>query len=244
MDGFGFTPSDVEDDLSILEEVISGASSTDEYLEALLRSNIAMMEMMAENDLGTMKTVNGVPDSTAGMAVADTPEGNMGYVVFQVDGRSVVEKFEAIKDINAEEVVVVDWNQGGVIPVSNVGESHLGIGGIEFQSEDVGSYEIYQTEDAVDILPGDEKTVLEISTTRPVAITKIGTNDETYSKYRYIADGERLNDVALYAPLGLYNDMFEFTKPLQFTEKFEVVVKRDSDAKGVADYYSNAVVVG
>lgn len=242
-DTFGFTPEDVQEDLGYIERLLSGTSSTDEYLEAILRAQLAQLRTSGERDISRMDTVNGIPEGTAGVCAQATAEGDVGSVVFNVDGRSVVETIQAVSNIEKEEVVVVDTDQGGVRPVSDVDQSYLGLGSIDFSTQTAGGFKVYETPNKVTISPGDEETVLKVDVAEPAGISRVGTNDETYSRYIYLVDGNEVMNQPLFAPLGLYNDMYEFRRPLKITESFEVRVKRLSSANGVSDYYSNAVVV-
>ena len=242
-DSFGFTPEDVREDLGFIERLLSGTSSTDEYLEAILRAQLAQLKTSGEADISRMDTVNGIPEGTAGVCAQQTAEGDVGSVVFNVDGRSVVETIKAASGIEKDEVVVVDTQQNGVRPVSDVDQSYLGLGSIDFSTQSAGGFKVYETPDKVTISPGETKSVLKVDVDEPAGISRVGTNDETYSRYIYLVDDNEVMNEPLFAPLGLYNDMYDFRRPLKITESFEVRVKRTSSASGVAEYYSNAVVV-
>lgn len=242
-DSFGFEPDDVKEDLSIIERTVDKASSSDEYLDAILRANIAQLRVKGENDMETMKTVNGIPDGTAGMAAEDIPQRGNGYVVFHVDGRSVVKIMQSETEVEAKEVVAVDYDQGGVRPISGVDQSFLNIGAIQLDDAGSSGFKIIESESDVTIQPGETKTILDASVSKKSALWQIGSASRDYSGYYYKIDGsDVLSEDGLSHPLGLFNDMYEFPRPLSLQSGVEVIVKRSSAANGPAEYWSKIAV--
>jgi len=241
-------PEEVEEEISAIEEFLDGATSTDEYLTALLRSNNAIVRLLGGQMEGTDGATVTPPSDTAGIVVTGAEQGDVGDFLYKNNGRTVVAKVQAARPIEPGGVAKYDGNQGGLIPVTNVDQSDLDFGAISAALSDSGDFQFLDTDFQVSgggnvtIAPGDTETVLEGSFSGEIGLYEVGTKDRTYSKYQYYIDGEELLDGPIPKPLGLYNSRFEFPQPLKVTSSFRVEVTRDSTAPGSADYFSNAVL--
>jgi len=104
-------------------------------------------------------------------------------------------------------------------------------------------FEQSETRDTVTIAPGDEQVVVAFEPSDAALWYETGTSDETFSTYQYRVDGNEILEEPQFEPLGLYNDPFQFPQPLIVFNFVEVVVGRDSDAAGSADYFSKVRTV-
>ena len=233
----------VEENLNFIEKLMGQISSDDEYLAAILHNQKILTEAFAGPNTPVAGTSVGIPSGTAGLAVDSIAEGETGTVLFKVDGRTVLSDFRAGSEINPDEVVRVSDTDDKVYPLGNVDPSKLDFGRISTSNAAPSKYIYGDTDDNVQVLPGEEEQILEVEVGEPVGWFQTGTNDETYSLYKYKVDGELLLDEPLKKPLGLYNNMYEFPRPLKVTDKLEVSVKRTTDAPGPAEYFSNSVLM-
>jgi len=242
-------PEGVEEEINAIEGFLDGATSTDEYLTALLRSNNAIVRLLGGQMEGTDGNSVTPPDDTAGIVVTGAGQGDVGDFLYKNNGRTVLAKVQAARPIDPGGVAKYDTNQAGLIPVSNVDQGDLDFGAISTALSNAGAFDFLDTDfqfsgqgGNVTIAPGETKEVLSGSFNGDVGLYEVGTNDETYSRYQYYIDGETLLEAPIPKPLGLYNSRFEFPKPLKVTSSFKVEVTRDSAAPGSADYFSNAVL--
>lgn len=234
------TVDEIRQEFSLVERLFNGASSTDEYLEALYRVNRLQYMAQSSGVGGALAgiEVSDLPANVAGIALENIANNDTGICLFDVRGYKVILTAKADGEINREEVVRVAKSGNRVQPESDVDADLLSFGDV---SGGGLSFERTQTpEENVTIGPGEEEVVLEITTGRDARLAEVGTSDLTFSKYQYKRDGEDLLNEPLTEPLGLYNDPYRFQRLLPFENKFEVVVKRDDDAPGPEDYFSKA----
>jgi len=228
---------DVEREINLLEQAIAYASSQDEYMEAMLRNQKLLAQVIAQ-DSDTIAgdiTVRTLPANTAGIALERIPSDNKGLILFDVKGYKSVLRARADGNIQSNEVVTVTGEMDKVEPQSRVDPTKMSFGSTGASS---GSYQRVETQEDVTINPGGEETVLEIDDDTGGGIVEVGTNDQTYSRYDYLVNGESILESPIKEPLGLYNSPYRFPEPIQFDESFEVVVRRDEDAGGSKDYFS------
>lgn len=236
-------PEDVKEHLNFIEELIAGASSSDEYLEAIVRNQQLMIALM-EGGGGSVPEIGsvGVPEDTAGIAIQSASKGDLAEFLYKNNGRTIVSKLESSSDIQGGEVVTVN-SDGDLEPSSGVSQGDLDFGNISTSAKGPGDLVYGDTQNDVSIDPGDSETVLEVNLNDGGAWYSAGTNDETYSLYQYHVDGEPLLEDPIPKPLGLYNNMFEFPEPIEVQNSVSVEVTRQSDAPGSAKYFSNIVVM-
>jgi len=233
------TQEDVEEEISLLERALAQLSDDDEWLSALLRNQKVMTEAVAgSNALGIGGfEPESLPRNTAGISIGRIEDGDMGLALFEVNGNKAVMKVRASGDIASNEVITITGEDDRVEPKGGVDPSKLAFGSTGVAS---GSFTRQETDENVEIEPGDKETVLEITDSNGGGIREVGTNDETYSLYDYVIDGESILEKPLKEPLGVYNNTYLFPEPVQFNGTFEVVVKRTEDASASAEYYSKA----
>lgn len=242
-DDIGVSAEEVTEDRNIIERIIGSATSSDDYLQALLKVQNAQLKILREEYKDSVRSVNGIPHDSAGIAASTSPPNNKTPVVFSIDGRDKVQSMEAVNRVVRGQVVMVDYYQGGVVPVDTIDSSYLGIGAFELNQRGPSGYQYYQSEEDFSVGPGETKTILSADVDEPQAITKVGSSSKDYTEYEYLVDGESFTEQTLSSPLGLYNNMFEFSYPLIFGNTFEVKVYRLPSAPGFASYYSNAVAL-
>lgn len=234
----------VRESLNFIERALAGISSDDEYLAAMLHNQkILTQALMGETTPAMGGQSSGVPPGTAGISLENIAEDDVGDILFKVDGRTVISNFRAAAEVQNEEVVRVGEEGDEVYPISGVGPGKLDFGAVASVSVKPTRFVYGDTEENVTIQPGGSKAVLDIDVAGPIGLQSIGTNDETYSLYNYEVDGETMLDSPIKKPLGLYNDMFEFPQPIRVDADLRVLVKRQDDAPGPAEYFSNAVLM-
>lgn len=242
-DDLGVKAEEVTEDRNIIEKIIGSATSSDDYLQAILKVQNAQLKILREEFKDSVRSVNGIPHDSAGIAASTAAPNNKTPVVFSIDGRDKVKDMEAVNRVVRGQVVMVDYFQGGVVPVDTIDSSYLGIGAFELNQRQPSGYKYYQSEQDYDVGPGETQTILSADVEEPQAISKVGTSSKDYTEYQYIIDGESFTGQTLSSPLGLFNNMFEFSYPLIFGNSFEVKVYRLENAPGFASYYSNAVAL-
>lgn len=234
----------VRESLNFVERALASVSSEDEYLAAMLHNQkILTQALMGETTPVMGGLSSNVPPGTAGISLGSISEDDVGDVLFKVDGRTVISNLRAAVEVENGEVVRVGEEGNEIYPVSNVGAGKLDFGAVASVSVKPNRFDYGDTVENVTIQPGESEAVLDLDVNGPVGLQSIGTNDETYSLYQYEIDGETLLDSPIKKPLGLYNDMFEFPQPIKINSDFKVLVKRQADAPGPAEYFSNAVLM-
>ena len=236
-------PEEVREHLNFIERLVSGADSSDEYMEAIIRNQAVMISLM-EGGGASVPVVGefGVPPNTAGIAITGASEGDYAEFLYKTDGRTVVEGFQTYSDITSGEVAIVN-DDGLLEPKSDVDQGDLDFGNVAASTTNAGAFSYYDTEDNVTVAPGEKKVILEANVSGGGALFSIGTKDDTYTLYQYYIDGEKLLDEPMKKPLGLYNDMFQFPKPIKVNQKIEVEIQRQEDAGAASEYFSNVVLM-
>lgn len=237
------TDEEVKEHLNFIEELMSHASANDEYLAAILNNQRLMVQALSGETTPVNGESSGIPSGTAGLATEGISQGDVGEILFKVDGRTVLSDFRAGTEINPDEVVRVAETDGEVYPASDVPPSKLDFGEISFSSSKATKFVFEETDDDVTINPGETKTVVSVQVNEPVGWYETGTNDTTFSEYQYVVDGEDMLQEPLKKPLGLYNDMYRFPEPILVSNSLEIRVTRQSDASGPHDYFSNVTLM-
>jgi len=236
-------PQDVREHLNIIERLVDGASSSDEYFEAIIRNQAMMIALMEGGGSGSPDIGSfGVPTNTAGIAVQGASEGDLAEFLYKTDGRTVIDNFEVASDIADGEVATIN-SDGELQPTTGVAQGDLDFGNIATSTSNAGGFIYQETEQDATLQPGDTEVILEVNLNNSAAWYMTGTNDETYTSYDYKVDGESILGDPIPKPLGLYNNMFEFPEPLQVNNTLEVEVSRNSSAPGSDDYFSNVVLL-
>lgn len=259
------TPDDVREELNLIESLRSRVTGTDEYMTAMLENQrIMLMQMLsdmqtsptgqrpiAQVDVDNQGRPEGynvdvrpvpeeetdsdltIPVSAVGVANTTIYENNSGEGTFQINGTVFSDTVRASEDIPAGEPIKVIAPGNVVAAVNDAATSLLGysaaISGTRFEQT--------ETQQNVSVSPDETETVLQVNSGNADWVY-VGTNDETYSDYQYLIDGEELFDTPLKEPLGLYNDPFRFPTPLSVGSSITVQVTRLSGASGAQDYFS------
>jgi hypothetical protein len=235
------TVEEVRDSLNALEAIETRLSGEDDFLAAMVRNQRVIAQAVLAN--GTVG-IGDVPPHTAGLAVDDAKSGSSIDVLFQLDGRTVVESFRSENSVSKGETLVVAEDGESVRPVVEVDESKLTIGSTSRAFIQSSDYYVKETNGTVEAEPGEEVEVLSIEPNSKRGIHAIGTVDREDTEYIYKVDGSSLLDEPMPSPLGLYNNMHEFPQPLSFNEAFKVKARLDDDAPGPREYFSKAEYLG
>lgn len=236
-------PDEVKEHLNFIEKLVDGADSSDEYFEAMIRNQAVMISLLEGGGSNVPEVGSfGVPADTAGIAIQGASEGDYAEFLYKADGRTVIGDFEVESDINSGEVAKVT-EDGSLQPKTNVDQGDLDFGNIATQSTGPNGFTYIDTEQNVEVAPGTTEVVIEESFSENVSLSMVGTNDETHTVYEYFVDDEPLISDPIPKPLGLYNNMFEFPVPIQVNNSFRVEVTRQNSAPGIAEYFSNAVLL-
>ena len=234
----------VRESLNFVERALASVSSDDEYLAAMLHNQKIMTQALLRSQTSPgAGSSNNIPPGTAGLSLESISEDDVGDVLFKVEGRTVIGSLRAAAEVESEEVVRVGDEGNEVYPISGVGSGKLDFGAVASVAVSPNRFVYGDTEENVTIQPGESEAVLDLDVSGPIGLQSIGTNDETYSLYQYEIDGESMLDSPIKKPLGLYNDMFEFPQPIRVDSDLTVFVKRQEDAPGPAEYFSNVVLM-
>jgi hypothetical protein len=260
-------PSDVVDELNFIERMRNELSSGDEFLEAILTNQrllaLQIIQRMqeqtgrslpvdavdTENDgspagyrvdarpVPEGKLINDsmVPLDAVGLANRTIYENDIGPATFQVNGTVFATTIRVTEDVGSGDPIRVVAPGNITEAVGDVALSLLGLPG----SIGVGTFDVAETDDNVEIQPGETAHVLRVTVGGGDWVS-VGTNDETHTEYQYTIDGEELLETPLKEPLGLYNDPYKFPTPLSADQTFGVKVTRQNSASGAAEYYSKA----
>ena len=84
MSGVTIGNDDVREQLNIVEQLLSGASSDDEYMAAMLRNQELMFNVLSSDT--TAYDTGNLPDGIAGLAVEPMDKNEPGMAVFDING--------------------------------------------------------------------------------------------------------------------------------------------------------------
>jgi hypothetical protein len=240
------TIEDVEQEISLVESLMEGLSSDDEFLQAILHNSRMMGMVLGQMVEGSDPNLGfdrmDMPDGYVGIAIEDITSGSTGGSIFSANGSNIFTTITAGEKINEGDVVVVTGDSNKATRLTEVDDSYLSIGKIEYSGVGSAGFDVIESESDVTIQPGETKTVLSADFNSQTFWWETGTNDETYSTYEYLVDGDNLLDQSNSQPLGLYNDMYRFPAPITIGGNVEIKVTRDGSAGGPQDYYSKITV--
>jgi len=230
---------DVREELNFVEQATAAASSVDEYLEALIRLQMAQVNA---TELGTSKGVFGgidtedLPEGFAGVALEDIPSGKRGSALFDISGSRLVTEVRAItSDISQDQVVRIIQDGNGATGTSELNKDDI-LAGIGSSGTAPADFEVWETQEAKSADAGEVVKTVDIDLDGPAIFYEVGNSDIQNSEYEYLVDGEPIFNERLFAPLGLYNDMYRFPEPLFATQSFVVKIHRQDSASGPEDF--------
>jgi hypothetical protein len=239
------TIEDVEQEISLVESLMEGLSSDDEFLQAILHNSRMMGMVLGQMVEGSDPNLGfdrmDMPDGYVGIAIEDITSGSTGGSIFSANGSNIFTTITAGEKINEGDVVVISGGDNKATRLTEVDDSYLSIGKIEYSGVEAAGWELDETPSDVTVSPGESATVLEVQASRQKFWWETGTNDETYTTYQYVVDGEKMLDDPISQPLGLYNDMFRFSAPITFRDSLEIKVNRGESAPGDKDYFSKVI---
>lgn len=207
----------VKRELSIVEALTSGASSSDNYLEAIVRNQrIRMLQSGIESVFGPSEADN-IPTGVLGTAAQTINDGQVGDVVFTIGGTKRVYKMRADDSLDPgdtieviESGVVEKFGSGGGGSVSSGAGYISGTGYVVKESDDLNGV---ADGAAVTIEPGETKTIVEARATGDqLALLAVGATDVADVRYRLVVDGSRTVGGETNSPLGLLNTPLSFVK--------------------------------
>jgi hypothetical protein len=230
------TDRDVKEQLNIVEKLLSGATSDDEFMAAMLRNQQILFSAIGSGQVITDKT--DLPFGMAGLAVEPMDPNEPGSAVFDINGSRYIVTVYPSSEVNTNDVVFINGEGNEVAPANSVDDSQLlGIGSTQ-GSKRADSIERHVSDYAVTVQPGETKTVLKENVTPGSQWVEIGTTSKDDSRYIYKVDGTEIFDGPLATPLGLYNDLYRFPSPIKANSQIEVGVRRLQSAGSSADYVS------
>lgn len=235
------TLQDIYGTTNTLEELLAYGDTEDNYQKALVHNQVLMIQLMdklANEDQG----VDPLKRYQAGWALEDISNNNSGKVMFDIDGNKFIRNVKAGNDIDAEEVVYInDAQDMTVVPAPEADMDALfGISGSGIPMES-DAFEIDETDGEIQLDTGEKGKTIEVTTDDVGYWWQTGTYDQDYTNYEYKVDGESVFSNPLPAPIGLYNNMYEFPQPIRFRDKFEIEIQRDEDAPGQQNFASKVV---
>lgn len=243
MVGEPVTQQDVDRHLNTLEKLTSYFESEDDYQAAMLQNQEILIKLLQGSGPGVYDSPLGgldlddLPEGIAGEAISSADSGERVRAVFSVRGTRFVSKVSVDEEVQVGDVLYITGKGNEAILATNAEVTTLFGGSLGFSS---GAFERTETGENVTIEAGEYKDVLQVDVDDTAWLWEVGTNDETYTEYQYLKDGEEILEDRLKEPLGLYNDPFRFPVPRKFTDTFIVRVYRQNDAPGSAEYFSKA----
>lgn len=257
------TVDEVYDQLNLIQRLAAVLDADSEFNAAILEAINSLAEAMEGMDSGgggggginrvielleaqvqgRVQTTN-LPVGISGRAAEEIPNEGSGIAVFQISGSNYTVEVTANEDIGKRDPVVVTGEGNEVSLITDVGDV---LGDELIGAAEDFNYTETQTEETpdgnVEIEPGETRTVVEGEILDSGFWLLVGTNDETYSRYRYFVGGQPVFEQALKQPLGLYNDPFRFPKALSVDGNIEVRVTRDESAPGPQEYFSKIAYI-
>lgn len=224
----------VQSELNIIEQILSGGSSTDNYLEAIVRNQrVQMVQSGIESVMGPSSSDN-IPRGVIGYTIDSIPNGQSGDVVFDIGGTRRSYTMQA------------DGSVGAGTQIRSLGdgvfEEYSG-GAASFVAAD--DYVVVESDDldtvddggTVTVAPGETKTIVRARTRRKtMALLAVGANDESDVTYELVVDGDEIVGGATNSPLGLLNQPFSFIDtvggaiPANSRIEYDVTLPEDASA--------------
>lgn len=239
------SPSDIKDEISFIEGLMDSLSTDDEYLHAILENQrLFAMKMLQDSNPGGSSgesiNIDNLPLGFAGVMASDSPAEDSGTAIFSLQGSSVVTRVKPVEDVSSGEVVRVSDENNVVRVVNDVDRSD--IANISETFIMGAGFDVIESGENVSVDPGEEKIILEEDIKGTANWWESGTNDEKYTEYQYIVDGDELLDDWKSQPLGLYNDMYRFPRPIRAVSSIKVKVRRSDQAPSSEEYYSKITI--
>lgn len=198
----------VQSELNIIEQILSGGSSTDNYLEAIVRNQRAQMVQSGIESVMGPSSPDNIPSGVIGYTVESIPNGQSGDVVFDIGGT------------RRSYTMRADGSVGAGTQIRSVGdgvfEAFSGGASVFVAADD---YVVVESDDldAVDdggtvtVQPGETKTIVRArSRGQTMALLAVGANDESDVTYELVVDGDEVAGGTTNSPLGLLNEPFSF----------------------------------
>lgn len=230
------TDDDVKEQLNIVEQLLSGASSDDEFMAAMLRNQQVLFSAIGGGRVITDK--DDLPNGMAGLAVEPMDPDEPGRAIFDLNGSKYVVTVNPTSGVSTNDVVFINGDGNEVAPANSIDESQLlGIGSTQ-GSKRASAIERYSSDSQVTIQPGETKTVLKTNVESGTQWVETGTTSNNNSLYQYKVDGNDIFDNKVETPLGLYNGLYRFPNPIRADGEIEIEVTRDESASSSADYVS------
>lgn len=234
MSGAPIGNEDVRQQLSIVERLLSNATSDDEYMAAMLRNQELMFGVLS-SDTTAFNTEN-LPDGIAGLAVENMDPEEPGLAVFDINGAKRIIQVTPSAEIATNDVVYINGDDNEVAPARTVDEGQLlGIGS-NAGSREANAISQETTGDPVTLGPGQSATLVEATLETGGLWIETGTSAKDNTKYQYEVDGNEVFDEPIDTPLGLYNSVYRFPQALKANSQIEVKALRLESAGGAADY--------
>lgn len=230
------TDDDVKQQLNTVEQLLSHATSDDEFMAAMLRNQQVLFNAIGSGQVITDK--NNLPSGMAGLAVEPMDPDEPGQAVFDMNGSKYVVTVYPSAEIATNDVVFINGEGNEVAPANNIDEGQLlGIGS-DSGSKRAGAIERDTSDSEVTVEPGETETILRTRLSEGGSWVESGTTAEDYSKYNYKVDGTEILSEPLDTPFGVYNNLYEFPQPIKVNSEVEIQVTRTSDANNAATYVS------
>lgn len=236
MSGAPLTNDDVRDQLSVVERLLSNATSDDEYMAAMLRNQELMFSVLA-SDTTVFDTEN-LPNGIAGLAVEPMDPREPGLAVFDLNGAKRIIQVTPSAEIASNDVVFINGDNNEVAPAQTVDEGQLlGIGS-NAGSRQATAISQETTGDPITLAPGESAPLVNANIESGGLWIETGTSAQDNTKYQYEVDGNEVFDEPLDTPLGLFNDVYRYPQPLKTNSEITVRALRLESAAGSADYVS------
>jgi hypothetical protein len=236
MSGATIGNEDVREQLSVVEQLLSNATSDDEYMAAMLRNQELMFNVLSSDT--TAYDTSNLPDGIAGLAVEPMDSQEPGLAVFDINGAKRIIQVTPSAEIDTNDVVFINGENNEVAPARSVDEGQLlGIGS-NAGSREANAISQDTTGSPVTLGPGDSATLVEADLDAGGLWIETGTSAQDNTKYQYEVDGNEIFDEPLDTPLGLFNSVYRYPQPLKARSQIEVKALRLESASGVADYVS------
>jgi len=236
MSGVTIGNKDVREQLNIVEQLLSSASSDDEYMAAMLRNQELMFNVLSADT--TAYDTSNLPDGIAGLAVENMDPQEPGLAVFDINGAKRLIQVTPSAEIATNDVVYINGEGNEVAPARTVDEGQLlGIGS-NAGSRQANAISQATTGDPISLSPGESTTLVEADLEGGGLWIETGTSAQDNTKYQYEVDGNEVFDDPLDTPLGLFNNVYRYPQPLKANNEITVRALRLESAGGSADYVS------
>lgn len=235
------TSDEVESQLNFIEKVLTSGGVSDEYGEAVLRNQKAILESLTGGGgVGGGSPVSGgvkvidtenLPEGVVGTASENIPNSEVGVALFNIEGTTYEAEVRASSDIENGEVITVMDQNNLARPSDGNNEAFSMLTGAGSRADSgvispVG-YNVYETSSLEDSNSDGTITVkpgkpTPLATTGEMSsggyILATGATHSADVKYYLQIDGDIIVGGETETPLGTTND------PFSFPEKFGAVI--------------------